>query len=275
MKKILFILSFVILGFFSQAQNVLDGVYIKEHTPERKTIPYAHLREADVMWKKRIWRVIDLREKINQPLFYPTTPIGNRKSFMQTLYDGVMKDGTLTAYDPFDDEFKKTVTVAELNAALNKVDTLYIENADGIPEQKIVPNEFDPAKVVQIRVKEEWFFDRQRSVMDCRILGFCPITIELNSDGSIKGFKPLFWVYYPEAREVFAKTEVYNRGNDAERRTMEDIIWKRQFGSYIYKESNVYNDRRISEYSQGIDALLEADRVKTELFIKEHDLWEY
>jgi hypothetical protein len=72
---------------------------------------------------------------------------------------------------------------------------------------------------------------------------------------------------------AFANVEVYNRQNDAERRTLEDIFWKRMFGSYIYKETNVF-DRIIDEYAQGIDALMESERIKEEIFLLEHDLWE-
>jgi hypothetical protein len=55
----------------AQVQTVLDGAFVKEHNPTKKVISYPHLREADVMWATRIWRVIDLREKINHPLYYP------------------------------------------------------------------------------------------------------------------------------------------------------------------------------------------------------------
>jgi len=85
---------------------------------------------------------------------------------------------------------------------------------------------------------------------------------------------PLFWIYYPEARFVFVKSEVYNRGNDVERRTYEDVFWKRQFGSYIIKVSNVY-DRGIVEYETGLDALLEAEKIKAKIMNMEHDLWSY
>lgn len=69
MKKLL-VLLVIILGSIVpelKAQNVLDGVYIKEHTPLRRVTPLCYLREADVMWSRRIWRVIDLREKNKYP----------------------------------------------------------------------------------------------------------------------------------------------------------------------------------------------------------------
>jgi len=140
---------------------------------------------------------------------------------------------------------------------------------------KVVVNEFDPGSVKEYRIKEDWFFDKQRSVQDVRIIGICPVADNIDPvTGEVRGSTPLFWVYFPEARNIFASAEVFNRSNDAERRTLEDIFWKRMFGSYVYKEQNVY-DRRIADYKQGIHALLEAERVKDDLFIIEHDLWEY
>jgi hypothetical protein len=73
---------------------------------------------------------------------------------------------------------------------------------------------------------------------------------------------------------MFAQNEVYNRWNDAERRSFDDIFWKRLFGSYITKESNVY-DRNIQSYAKDMDGLLEAERIKDDLFKFEHNLWEY
>lgn len=261
----------------STAQNVLDGVYVKEHYPTRRVIPYTHLREADVMWATRIWRKVDLREKINHPLYFPVQPIKNRRSLAQVIIEAVA-EGSLTAYDRMDDEFTMTLTKAEIERQLTFIDTAYIEDPNPPYEMKmqVIDEPFDPASIKEFRIKEDWFFDRQKSIMDVRIIGICPVkdAIDRNS-GEIRGKEPMFWVYFPEARNIFASAEVFNRQNDAERRTLEDIFWKRMFGSYIYKEKNVY-DREISEYMlNGLDQLLEAERIKEEIFILEHDLWEY
>lgn len=282
MKKLLtilaigFTLAIVSVSSIS-AQNVLDGVYVKEHYPTRKVVPYTHLREADVMWATRIWRKLDLREKINHPLYYPTEPIKNRRSLTQVILEAV-KEGSLTAYDPLDDEFTMTLTKAEIERKLNFIDTIYIEDPEPPYEMKmqVVDEPFNPANVKEFRLKEDWFFDRQKSVMEVRIIGIQPVADNIDrTTGEIRGKEPMFWVYFPEARNIFASAEVFNRQNDAERRTLEDIFWKRMFGSYIYKEKNVY-DRLISDYMlNGLDQLLEAERIKEDIFILEHDLWEY
>lgn len=259
------------------AQNVLDGVYVKEHYPTRKVIPYTHLREADVMWATRVWRKLDMREKINHPLYYPTEAIKNRRSLAQVIVEAV-REGSLTAYDPLDDEFTITLTKAEIERKLSYVDTQYIESPDPPYDlvMTLIPEEFNPSTVKEFRLKEDWFFDRQRSVLDVRIIGIQPVAENIDkTTGEVRGTEPMFWVYFPEARNIFASAEVFNRVNDAERKTLEDIFWKRMFGSYIYKEKNVY-DRSIGDYMLNtLDQLLEAEKIKEDIFILEHDLWEY
>jgi len=262
----------------SVAQNVLDGAYIKEHVPTRRVIPYPHLREADVMYSKRIWRTLDLREKINHPIYYPEEEIDNRLSLFNVIKNSLLKDGSITAYDPgieLDDEFKVPFGSAELKSLFFKKDTQWVEDPDTGEYMEIYQDiELESTSVKKYWMKEDWFFDRQRSVMDVRIIGLAPMVENVGEDGEIRGETPIFWLYFPECRYVFANAEVFNRQNDAERRTFEDIFWKRMFSSYIHKVSNVY-DRYISQHKKSIDALLESDRIKDELFKIEHDLWSF
>jgi gliding motility associated protien GldN len=272
------VIAFTAVPELINAQNkILDGVYIKENTPTRRVIPYTQIREADAMWMKRVWRILNMKEKMNHPLYYPVTEIDNRKSLFDVIRFGI-EEGTITAYGnpAFDDEFKTPMTKTEAQNELNEWVTIYREDEN---TGEVVPDSVqDPvtsAKISKYWIKEEWFFDRERSVLDVRILGIAPIQEVMEDDGiTFKGDKPLFWVYFPEARYVFANFDVFNTHNDAERRTYEDIFWKRTFASYLRKESNVY-DRLIQEYRKGIDILLESEQIKTEIFNFEHDMWHF
>lgn len=135
MKKLFFLLimlAFVVGGSTIKAQNVLDGVYPKEHVLNRKPIPYPHVREADVMWAKKVWRVIDLREKINLPLYYPISIVDGRYSLIQLLMHGIQYEG-LTAYSTkFEDEFKVEMTYDQVMYEMGAVsDTVEVRQADG------------------------------------------------------------------------------------------------------------------------------------------------
>lgn len=286
MKKFI-VVSFIAFAFIcaptqeSQAQ-VLDGIYVKEHVPARKPAPYKFLRESDVMWSKRVWRVIDLREKINHPLYYPTTQIGDRMSLVDLLIWGINNEG-ITPYTTEDDRFTQPTTRSQIDVAFGAVPkTITFTDENGNEVSKTITEEKNTSEVKQFIVKEDWFFDRQHSMMDARIIGLCPVrwytvdgqTGTADEEAAIR-IQQVFWIYFPEARRILANHEVFNQFNDAERRTFDDIFFKRKFNSFIVRESNVQDDRGISEYTMGLQSLLEAQRIKKRIFDYEQDLWNY
>jgi gliding motility associated protien GldN len=274
-------LSLLMAGTKLQAQDNLPEVYIKEQIPFKKPIPYPYIREADVMWAKIVWRVIDLREKMNMPLYYPIQPIDNRWNLITLILWGIDNEG-LTAYSKEDvlNEFKKPLTKEEVDEAMGvRTDSTTVTDPNtGELKLSVVKKDRAIDEVKQILVKEKWFFDRQRSVMDVRILGLCPIRLTQSEDtaeaGNIK--KQLtFWIYFPEVRSLLANHEIFNRNNDAQHISFDDFFFQRRFNSYIFRESNVYNNRSIQDYASGVETLYESERIKESLFNMEHDLWEY
>ena len=279
--------------------NVLDGLYVQTHIPTKKVISYAPLREADVMWSRRVWRTIDVQQKMNFPLFYPLKPLTDRMSLWDIIKYGIEKEGSLTPYEingptgfDFQGEFlfpllppngntKDETYATALDNLFYKTTQIekYDENGEQVFDQdgdEVYITDKTPIgseQIVKYYVKEDWFFDKQRSVMDVRIIGISPVIVEFDDDGNAKGEKQLFWLYFPECRYVFQNYFVYNRKNDAQRMSFDDLFWKRMFASYIHKESNVY-DREIGKYEKdGVKALLEAERIKNEMRLIEHDLW--
>jgi gliding motility associated protien GldN len=253
-----------------------NGLLPKEHVPNRAPVPYAQLREADLMYEKWVWRTIDVREKINHNFYYPLEPLNNRQNLLKIVLDAV-QEGSITPYSSADDEFIIPMTKEEVAKIGARTDTLQIPDLydPNILRDTIVNEKLNPKDVLEWRLKEVWFFDKQRSVMDVRIVGMAPIRYVYDkASGEFKGKETMFWIYFPEARKTFAKTDVFNRFNDSERRTWDDIFWKRVFSSYVIKESNPY-DRRIADYKIGMDALIEADRIKGDLMNMEHDLWDF
>jgi gliding motility associated protien GldN len=127
--------------------------------------------------------------------------------------------------------------------------------------------------IIRYDLKEDWFFDKQRSMLDVRIIGISPVVLGL-FEGKVTGYENLFWLYFPECRYVFQNFFVYNDANDAQRMSFDDFFWKRQFSSFVKKESNVY-DRAVSPNWDGLDALLQSEKIRNEIFTFEHDLWHF
>ena len=253
-----------------------DGVFDRTATMQVQPIPYPYLREADIIWTKRIWRVLDMREKLNQTFYFPEKPQNNWKSFMQIIMDG-LKEGTITAYSALSDQFLVPNTYKELMDQLQSTKSMTLKRPYEPYDDydTVITKNFEAADVKLLRIKEDFYFDRQRSMMEVRILGICPVMDDIDESGNYRGPKPLFWIYFPECRNLFAKNEMFNLKNgSAGRMTYDDVFMKRMFSSYIYKEENVY-DRQINEYATGVDALLESEKAKNNLYEFESNLWEY
>ena len=148
------------------------------------------------------------------------------------------------------------------------------DTATGEMNSKTITDTIGSEDIVQYYIKEDWFFDKQRSVMDVRVLGIAPVIEMKDEQGEFKGYKTLFWLYFPDCRNYFSKYKCYNPHNDSEWRTFDEIFQKRLFGSFISQESNVY-DRSVATYAQGMDALLESEKIKEDIFKFEQDLWHY
>jgi gliding motility associated protien GldN len=248
-----------------------DGAYDRDLIITREVLPYDQIREADVFWEKRVWRVLDFREKMNLPFTWPVNP------FMDKLYKLVV-DGEVVAFSPLYDDFKmeNAFTVEEVKNKFNRVDTLYLFNEETYEEEiKIVPTEFNYQEVKKLKIKEDWVFDEETSQLVVRIIGIAPVKERIDpTTGESIGEEDMFWIYYPDLRQHLIRIEVFNTENSARYFTFDDIFENRFFSSYVIKEDNVY-DRFINSYAAGIDQVLESDRVKNEIFEFEHQLWEF
>lgn len=248
------------------------NTFEKENIGSRRAIPYTHLREGDVMWEKRVWREIDMREKQNQSFYFPLEYNPCRTSLIQALTKRIFSEDIIAFQD---EQFMIPYSLSEIKHRLVKYDTVEVVKyrPDGSDYTEMVPTVDSTSiysRVLKYVIKEDWFFDRQKSTMDARIVGIA--AVEYNEERDY--YRELFWVYFPACRPYFASTDVYNFKNDAERRSLDDVFWKRQFASRVIKESNVF-DRSIDQYQKGIDALLEAENIRMNIHKWEHDLWNH
>jgi gliding motility associated protien GldN len=247
---------------------VLDDFVERTVISEKRVLSYAPTREADVLWEKRLWRVIDTREKMNQPFIAPESPLF-------TLISEAALNGQLTVYSTEDDRFTKPLSAADVHSQLYKVDTIIAFNPEDYSEQiKIVYNDVDWEQVKRFRLKEVWWFDTRTSTLRHRILGIAPMIDEVDQDGNFRYERPLFWVHYPNARALLAQHKaIVSNDNTGANVTWEDLFEMRYFSSSIYKESNL-QDRRLMDYLSGVDLLMEGQKIQDALFNREQDMWQ-
>lgn len=274
------ILVFCGFNITSSAQTVesptyVNGLVVDNATGMKRPVPYAPLREADIMWKKRIWREIDFRQKMNQGFYYPITAHENWRNFITVVCEA-LEEGKLAAYEYEEtDEFLNEISFDQFVA--KQSDTSYKTLRRAVPPydeyDTVIITRFEPSQVMRLRIKEDWYFDKQRSQLLVKIVAICPVMMKELESGD-KAPQPLFWIPYESAREVFAQAPFFNRSNSAAQLSYDEVFCNRIFDSYIYKEENTY-DRPIQSYATGIDALLESDRIKQNLMDFEQSLWQY
>ena len=261
-------------------------------------IAYTPVRQADVMYYWTIWRIIDLREKVNHPLYFPADQKGTWRSLGQTIFDAIdmsnpeKTDDVLPVYQ--DEMCTMPYSRDELQGLVSMTQTISdydIETGEEIGTKELIIT-FEPKQITQYRMKEVWYFDKQYSTFRVQILQIEPMIQYDRSEGKssnyddenednedVKGelvLKSLGHIYYNELSPYLARQEVFNMKNQAARLSFDDLItWKRDFSSLIYKESNVY-DRDIEDYiANSRDQRIESERITDKLRTFEHDLWEF
>ena len=263
-----------------------DAAVERQLVKSRSPLTYEHIREDDAWYRERVWREIDIREKMNLPFRYKAEDDNGNQRFISILLRSIRK-GDVTAFDAtVDDRFSTPLTVAKVGEAISgKCDSVQVMDwvkdptgSKGIMKDSLVCKEFNPDEIVKFRIKEEWVFDKEASRMFTRILGIAPIKTYIDeSTGTVLGESPMFWIYYPDLRPVLALYEVYNGKNFGARMSWEELFESRYFASYIVKSSldNPY-DFSIRQYiKDDILRLLEGENIKNKIFNFEQDLWSF
>tara|TARA_R110000868_G_scaffold8606_18_gene44347 strand:- start:24 stop:914 length:891 start_codon:yes stop_codon:yes gene_type:complete len=283
---------FAVSGMFAQA-NILNAKSPKEiglRTEAQKAIDndkpleYGYVDDRDILFAKMTWEKVVLDERANFPLYYPidTNNIGkNRRSLYDVLMKNI-KDGNIkNIYD--DSYFTATRTLKDIESALVKIDTTelgieQINAGEELSPEYINRREITAADIKEYRIKGLWYFDKRQAEMKYRLLGIAPVAPDVNTiDQEVPDLVPLFWVFFPDARNVLHEAKAFNNENSSMPYSFDHILNARRFQGYIYKEENVHGDRAVSEYiaQNALMQLLESNRIKDKIRDFELDMWTY
>lgn len=239
---------------------------LRDTASEKAFLPV--IKDEDVVYTKRVWRDIDLRDTINGVLNFP-------KSRLIDVLLTHVRNEELTAYNPKnpstlddDDAFNFPLDTTEAIRLANGVVNV-TNNKTGTVTQ--VPGEFNPALFLKYRIKEDWVFDGKRGVFEPRIVALAPLKFNDQS----RDWQPVFWIAYEEARDILSTKRLFNPLNDSSPLSLDDFFIHRLFSSHIVKQTNAGDYKVKDLVGDPRQRLLESERIKKKMADMEQGLWEY
>lgn len=266
------------IGVKSEAQLALDN---------DKPLEYGYVDDRDIMFSKMTWEKVVLDERANFPLYYPvdTNNIGsNRRSLFDVLFKNIKEGNIENIYD--DSYFTSKLTTKDILSRMSKIDTLDVGidqfNAEGfVSPEYILRTDIQSYDISAYLIKGLWYFDKRQGELKYRLLGIAPAAPDVNfidsDDEANKQPIPLFWIFFPEVRDILHQAKAFNNDNSAMPISFDHLLNSRRFHGYMYKEENVYGDREVKEYvaDNALMQLLESDRIKDKIRDFEQDMWSY
>jgi gliding motility associated protien GldN len=269
------------IGMKTEAQLLLDN---------DKPLEYGYVGDRDILFSKMIWEKVVLDERVNFPLYFPIDDnLGDdRKSLYATLMDNIKSGMIPKVYG--DSYFTEERTLEDLKPSLTmtKITDAGIDymnengvGEDEIPEEYVVRREIGAADINSFLIKGLWYFDKRQGELKYRILGIAPAAPDVNfidsEDSANSEPIPMFWVFYPEVRDIMHEAKAFNDKNSAVPLSFDHLLNSRRFGGLIYREENVYGDREVKEYvaENALMQLLESERIKDKIRNFEQDMWSY
>jgi gliding motility associated protien GldN len=283
---------FTVSGVFAQA-NILnakspDQIGVRTDAQKEvdndKPLEYGYVDDRDVLFSKMTWERIVLDERVNFPLYYPidTNNIGsNRRSLYDVLMKNIKNGKIKNIYD--DSYFTTKRTLKDIEASLSKIDTTeagieQINAGEQLSAEYIDRRDISTAEIKEYRIKGLWYFDKRQAELKYRLLGIAPVAPDVNFiDSENPDLVELFWVFFPDSREVLHEAKAFNDANSSMPISFDHILNSRRFNGFIYKEENVQGDRKINEYvsENSLMQLLESERIKDKIRDFELDMWTY
>lgn len=222
---------------------------------------------GDAPWVREIYRELDLTKDQNSALYYPELPVGDRMNFFTMAFKLIL-NGDIDAYEYLTDgrELFTDANKLKVKSFLDDQSIMYTEE-----NGKFIVSDYDiPSNEVQkYYVKEAWYFDKNNSVVDVKILAVCPVMYRQDDFGIDSAPYPLFWLPYENVRMYAQRMPIMSSNlNNAMNQTIDDYFRKRSYKGDIYKTTNMRNlslQQTIkADSTVPMDSLMKKEREKIE-----------
>lgn len=236
------------------------------------SFPTAQPMQEDVVWRRDIYREIDLTKGANSGLYYPVEPVGSQMNLFTYLFKLVLS-GQLKAYEyrlDGNESFEPDAVIKPLTLLDNY--HIYYERKDG--KLKLDNSDIPSAEVKAYYIKESAYYDQVTATFHNKVIALCPIMYREDDFGDGAAKYPLFWVKYADAAPFLTKISIMTSDiNNAATMSVDDYFVKNLYSGTIYKTNNMLG-KTLAQYCPTDSAMAkEQKRIETELQKFETNIW--
>ena len=279
MKRLFFVLLGVALYVQAEAQPARRRVKPNDADKAEKTVDRASLQfpvavevPEDVVWRRDVYRQLDLTLDKNAPLYYPVEPSAGQINLFTYLFD-LLLTGKITAYQyklDGNESFtsRDKVDVKELLERYH----IYYEEQNGRP--RVNASDIPSAEVSRYYIKESSYFDQRTSTFRTKVTALCPVLMRGDDFGGEATPYPLFWLKYDDISTYLARhTMMASNYNNVTNMTAADYFSMNLYDGKIYKTNNMQG-KVLANYCKTDSAMAnEQKRIEKQLSDFEKHVW--
>lgn len=227
----------------------------------------------DVVWRRDIYRQLDLTKDANAALYYPVEPVGNQCNLFTYLFR-LMLTGRVPAYNyklDGNESFAAKDRIKDVKELLDRY-YIYYEEKDG--KYTVADNDVPSAQVKRYYIKESVALDQRTGTYRTKVTALCPILIDSDDFGEASAPRPLFWMKYEDLEAYLSRLPVMaSNYNNATNMTVADFFSMNLYKGTIYKTNNMQG-RTLDEYCKTDSAKVkEQKRIEKQLTDFEEGIW--
>lgn len=241
-------------------------------TRAQLSFPTAPKMSEDVVWRRDIYREIDLTKDANAGLYYPVEPMGTQMNLFCYIFK-LMMTGNIRAYEyrlDGNESFEDSARVKPL-AFLDNYHVFYERTDRGI---RIDDSDIPSREVTAYYLKESAYYDQATATFHTKVLALCPILKRVDDFGDGTTSYPLFWVKYDDLAPFLSKQMIMTSNlNNAAIMSIDDFFTKNKYQGKIYKTNNMLG-QTLAQYCPTDSAMnREQQKIEKEIQAFEKNMW--